>query len=109
MNVSLTWQDILPLYFFHRSLVFAIGAGMFIHFLCMANFAHPKSPWQMLAFLGVIGGSSIGMMATAYSGDMRAMVDMIIIGAGTMFLFWLWLWFRGMQIKRFIIDQFHLK
>lgn len=82
---------------------------MFLHFLCMANFAHPKSPWPMMVFLGLIGGSSIGMMATAYSGDIKLMLNMIILGVGSMFAFWLWLWFKGLYIKDFIIQQFDLK
>jgi len=105
-ELNITWQALLPAFFFHRALVFLIGAGMFAHFMCMATAAPEKSPRAVMIFIMLIVGSSAGMMAAAFHGEMRTLLDSILIAIGSMFSFWLWLWFRGMHVKDFLEDKY---
>jgi len=105
-ELFVTWQDVLPSFFFHRLMVFIIGAAMFAHFMSMATAAPTSSPNIVMIFIMCTVGSSAWMMAAAFHGDMRILLDSIMIAIMSMFSFWLWLWFRGMHVKEFLNEKY---
>ncbi len=105
-EILVTWQALLPDYFFHRMIVFIIGLGMFIHFLCMATAAPEGSPRTVGVFLMFIAGSAISMALTALFGELGTLFKTIVFAVGSMFAFWLWLWFKGLHVKEFLADKY---
>jgi len=103
---NVTLVSLLPPFFFERVFVGAIGCGMFAHFICMASAAPTNSPWIVMAFLMTIVGSAVCMFATAISGEIQPMVMSLIIGLGSMLLFWLWLWYQGLHVKDFLEKKY---
>lgn len=105
-EIFATWESIIPLMLLERLLVAAIGAGMFVHFICMAAAAPVKSPTPVLLFLCAIIFSAVGMFVCALSGEVRTMWTLMISGLGSMLLFWLWLWKQGMHVKDFLDKKY---
>lgn len=105
-EVFATWESILPLMLFERLVVALIGAGMFVHFICMAAAAPVKSPLIVLAFLCSIIFSAVGMFVCAVSGEVKTMGALLILGLASMLLFWLWLWKQGLHVKDFLDKKY---
>lgn len=105
-EVFATWESILPLMLFERMAVALIGAGMFVHFICMAAAAPVKSPIIVGVFLYCIVFSAIGMFVCAISGEVNTMRILLIGGLGSMLLFWLWLWKQGLHVKDFLDKKY---
>jgi hypothetical protein len=105
-EVFATWESILPLMLFERMAVAMIGAGMFVHFICMAAAAPVKSPLAVLYFLVAIIFSAVGMFVTSVSGETDTMRVLLISGLGSMLLFWLWLWKKGLHVKDFLDKKY---
>jgi len=96
----------LPDMFIQRFLVMIGGAGMFLHYLCMANAAPSKSPPIVWAFLMAIGFSLIGMTACAITGNVESMYKLLLAAYGSIVLFYLWLWANGMHVKDFLVQKY---
>jgi len=105
-QISTAWGGVLPFMVFERTLVIAIGTGMFLHFICMAAAAPKKSSSTVLVFLMLIVFFSAGMVSAALSGDVKAMFFLLIGGIASMFLFWLWLWYQVMHVKDFLDKKY---
>lgn len=105
-EVFATWESILPLMMAERLFVAMIGAGMFVHFICMAAAAPVKSPLIVMGFLMAIIFSAVGMFVCAVSGQIPQMFALLIAGGASMFLFWLWLWHEGMHVKDFLDKKY---
>lgn len=105
-EVYATWESIMPLMMFERLVVALIGAGMFVHFICMAAAAPTKSPPIVLVFLCSIVFSAVGMFFCAVSGEIRTMWTLLIIGLASMLLFWIWLWRQGLHVKDFLEKKY---
>lgn len=105
-EVFATWESIMPFMLFERIIVALIGAGMFVHFICMAAAAPTKSPLPVLVFLTVIVFSAVGMFFCAVSGNIHQMFSLLIAGGASMFLFWLWLWKQGLHVKDFLDKKY---
>lgn len=105
-EVYATWESIMPLMMFERLSVAFIGAGMFVHFICMAAAAPVKSPMVVMGFLMAIIFSAVGMFVCAVSGEIPQMWALLLAGGASMFLFWLWLWREGMHVKDFLDKKY---
>lgn len=105
-EIQITWDMLLPEMFFQRSLVILGGAGMFLHYLCMANAAPPKSPPIVWLFLLSIGFSLMGMTACAITGNIDSMYKLLLAAYGSVVLFYLWLWANGMHVKDFLVQKY---
>lgn len=105
-EILVTWSAVLPAFFIERVFVGLIGFGMFAHFICMAAAAPTKSPNVVMAFLMIIVFSSVGMFSCAIIGKVDEMWTLLIVGLGSMFLFWLWLWYQGMHVKDFLDKKY---
>lgn len=105
-EVFATWESILPLMLAERVLVALIGAGMFVHFICMAAAAPVKSPMIVMGFLMAIIFSAVGMFVCAVSGEVKTMSALLILGLASMLLFWLWLWKQGLHVKDFLDKKY---
>ena len=105
-EIQITWEMLLPEMFFQRSLVILGGAGMLLHYLCMANAAPSKSPPILWAFLVAIGFSLTGMTACAITGNIESMYKLLLAAYGSVVLFYLWLWASGMHVKDFLVQKY---
>lgn len=105
-EVFVTWESILPFMLFERVFVAILGGLMFVHFICMAAAAPVKSPMIVMGFLMAIIFSAVGMFVCAVSGDIQTMWALMILGLGSMLLFWLWLWHQGMHVKDFLDKKY---
>ena len=105
-EVTATWASIMPFMAAERLFIAVIGVGMFVHFICMAGAAPAKSPLIVLAFLGGIVFSSVGMIYCAVVGVIPQMFWLLIAGISSMLLFWLWLWHEGLHVKDFLDSKY---
>lgn len=105
-EIVITWSMLLPDMFVQRALVVLGGAGMFLHYLCMASAAPPKTPLIVWAFLLSIGFSLIGMTACALNGNIPSMWKLLLAAFGSIVLFYLWLWAKGMHVKDFLETKY---
>ena len=104
--IDITWNMILPHLFLERGLVAITGIGMFLHFICMAAAAPPKSPHIIMVFLMTIAFCAMGMFFSAVIGNVDVMWKLLLGGITSMFFFWLWLWYHGLHVKDFLDKKY---
>lgn len=93
-------------FFIERFCAFFIGVGLFFHFYEMANFAHPKSPWDVCIVLACIAFSSICMTVSAMVGNMAYMWNFSLGSAGSVLAMWLLLWYKGLHVSEFLQREY---
>lgn len=89
-----------------RLIGFFVGIGLFFHFLEMANFAHPKSPWCIGIALFAVAFSAIGLAVSALACNMQYMWNFSMASSASVLGLWLMLWHGGLHVSDFLSKKY---
>ena len=105
INEVVMGVEFIP-YPYERISALMIGIGLFFHFLQMANFANPKSPWCFCIALASVAFSAIGLAMSAIVGNMSYMWNFGLGSAGAVLGLWLMLWYNGLHVNEFLESKY---
>ena len=106
-DISIGLESILPAMFLVRFLALLIGAGMFIHFTCMAGFLPENTNWSLTVIVGLAAASGVALIAGGISGNLALLLLGGLVSSAVLITLALWLWINGFHVSDFVAKMQH--
>lgn len=103
---GLDFYPLLPNIPIVRLLALIVGAAVFVHMICMANFMPKNAPALLVAQVSVGAAAGVGLFLGGITGSADLLVLCALASSACSVSIMLWLWWHGMHVSSFVIQRF---